>query len=94
MLAHFMDFVSAVHIANMQIMSQQQIKAYNNCIHHYTNQCKELYPNKTLKPILHAVLHIGQILDMFGPVHTISAPFYKHYINFFYCMNTNKKLSI
>ena len=89
-----MDLVSAVHIANMRIMSQQQIKAYNNCICCYANQCKELYSNETLKPILHTALHIGQILDMFGPVYAISASFYEHYINFFHCMNTNKKLSM
>ena len=92
MLAHFMDLVSAVRIANMRIVSQQQIEAYNDCIHRYANRCKELYPNETLKPVLHAALHIGQILDMFGPVHAISAPFYERYINFFHRMNTNKKL--
>jgi len=92
MLAHFMDLVSAVRIANMRIMSQQQIKAYNDCIRHYASRCKELYPNKTLKPVLHAALHIGQILDLFGPVHAISAPFYERYINFFHRMNTNKKV--
>ena len=75
-------------------MSQQQIKAYNDCIHCYANCCKELYPNETLKPVLHAALHISQILDMFGPVHAISAPFYEHYINFFHCMNKNKKLGM
>jgi len=94
MLAYFMDLVSAVRIANMQIMSQQQIKAYDDCIRHYASHCKELYLNETLKPVLHAALHIGQILDLFSPVHAISAPFYKRYINFFHHMNTNKKLGM
>ena len=84
-----MNLVSAVRIANMRIMSQQQIKAYDDCI-----RCKELYPNETLKPVLHAALHIGQILDLFGPVHAIHAPFYECYINFFHRMNTNKKLGM
>jgi len=94
MLAHFMDLVSAVHIANMRIMSQQQIKAYDDCIRRYASCCKELYPNETLKPVLHTALHIGQILDLFSPVHAISAPFYERYINFFHHMNTNKKLGM
>jgi len=92
MLAHFMDLVSAVHIANMRIISQQQIKAYDDCIRHYASRCKELYPNKTLKPLLRTALHISQILDLFGPVHAISAPFYQCYINFFHRMNMNNKL--
>jgi len=75
-------------------MSQQQIKAYDGCIRCYASHCKELYSNETLKPVLHAALHISQILDLFGPVHTISAPFYERYINFFHCMNTNKKLGM
>jgi len=75
-------------------MSQQQIKAYDDCICRYASRCKELYSNETLKPVLHTALHISQILDLFGPVHAISAPFYECYINFFHCMNTNKKLGM
>jgi len=94
MLTYFMDLVSAVRIANMCVMSQNQIQAYNQCIQHYATCCTELFPNKTLKPNLHATLHLGDILDLFGPVHAISTPFYERYINFFYCMNINIKIGL
>ena len=94
LLAHFMDLVSAVRIANMRVMSQNQIQAYNQCIRRYAARCTELFPDETLKPNLHAALHLGDILDLFGPVHAISAPFYERYINFFHRMNINNKIGL
>ena len=94
MLAHFMDLVSTVQIANMRVMSQNQIQAYNQCIRRYVARCTKLFPDETLKPNLHAALHLGDILDLFGPVHAISAPFYKCYINFFHRININNKIGL
>lgn len=89
-----MDLVNAVQIANMHILSQKQILAYNHYIFRYVSRYAELYLDETLKPTLYATLHLGHTLDLFGPVHAISAPFYKCYINFFHCMNTNQKLGL
>ena len=92
MLNHFMDLVSAVQIANMRISSQNQIKAYSQLILHYATRCSTLFPDVSLKPTLHAAIHIGDMLDRFGPLHSISAPFYERYINFFHRLNTNQKI--
>ena len=92
MLDHFMDLVSAVRIANMRISSQNQIKAYNRLILRYATRHSTLFPDVSLKPVLHAALHIGDMLDRFGPLHAISAPFYERYINFFHRLNTNQKI--
>lgn len=92
MLEHFMDLVSAVRIANLRISSKDQIRAYNHFMFRYASRCASLYPDETLKPTLHASLHIGDILELFGPVHAISAPFYERYINFFHNLNTNRKI--
>lgn len=94
LLEHFMDLVSAVRIANMRVSSQKQILAYNHYIFRYASRCAKLYPDETLKPTLHAALHLGDTLELFGPVHAISAPFYERCINFFHRMNTNQKLGL
>ena len=92
LLNNFMDLVSAVRIANMRITSPDQIRTYNHYIYRYATRLKELYPAETLKPTLHAALHLAEFLAAFGPVHARSAPFYERYINFFHRMNTNKKI--
>ena len=87
-----MDLVSAVHIANMRISSKNQIEAYKHHIFQYMNGLKVLYPDQHLKPINHAALHIGDVLQLFGPVHSHSAPFYERNIKFLHRINTNLKL--
>lgn len=94
LLANFMDLVSAVHIANMRVSSQNQIRAYNMHIFRYVAGVKALYPDEKLKPTHHAALHIGELLNLFGPVHSHSAPFFERYINFLHRVNTNQKLGL
>lgn len=92
LLNNFMDLVSAVRIANMRVSSRNQIQAYNKHIFRYVYDMQTLYPNENLKPTHHAALHLGDILDLFGPVHSHSAPFFERYINFFHRLNTNQKI--
>ncbi|KAF9455342.1 hypothetical protein BDZ94DRAFT_1316338 [Collybia nuda] len=91
-LANFMDLVAAVRIANMHVSTQNQIIAYNQTIERYVTGLQRLYPNFKLKPTHHVSLHIGDILWLFGPVHSHSAPFFERYINFLHRINTNQKL--
>jgi hypothetical protein len=90
-LQNFMDLVSAVRIANMRVSSPNQVIAYNRAISCYVAGLQALYPNHKLKPTHHAALHIGDILELFGPVHSHSAPFFERYINFLHHVNTNQK---
>lgn len=92
LLRNFMDLVTAVRIANMRVSSSDQIKAYNEAIVRYVMGLQALYPHIKLRPSHHGALHIGDILDLFGPVHSHSAPFFERYINFLHRVNTNKKL--
>ena len=91
-LAHFMDLVSAVHIANMQVTSPNHIQTYNTHIQWYTWKLKALFPDENLKPAHHAALHIRDMLHLFGPNHSHSGVHYEQYINFFHHMNTNEKI--
>ncbi|KAF8867454.1 hypothetical protein BD779DRAFT_1685813 [Infundibulicybe gibba] len=77
LLANFMDLVSAVRIANMRVSTRDQIRNYEMYIFRYISNIKALYPDEELKPTHHAALHIGSMLDLFGPVHSHSAPFFE-----------------
>ena len=65
LLENFMDLISAVCIANLRVSLQNQIHAYDDHIFRYVNKLKRLYPGENLRPIHHAALHIGKILDFF-----------------------------
>jgi hypothetical protein len=92
LLQNFMDLVTAVRLANIRISSPDQIAEFNKHIFRYVSMLKDLFPDVPLKPNHHAALHIGDILDLFGPVHSHSAPFFERFINFLHRVNTNKKL--
>ena len=92
LLLNFMDLVSAIRIANMRVSSRKQILAYNKHIFRYLDGVKVLFPDEKIKPIHHASLHIGDILELFGPVHSHSAPFFERYIKFLHRINTNSKI--
>lgn len=94
LLVNFMELVTAVRIANMRVSSADQIKAYNEAMTRHIKGLQILFPNAKLRPSHHAALHIGDILDLFGPVHSHSAPFFERYINFLHRVNTNNKLGI
>jgi hypothetical protein len=66
----------------MRTSSSKAQIAYNDHAFRYVNGVKLLYPDRNLKPIHHVSLHIGNILGLFGPVHSHSAQFYERYIMF------------
>jgi hypothetical protein len=92
LLQNFMHLVTAVRIANMRVSSPNQIRAYNQNIFRYVEDIKDLFPYNKLKPVAHAALHIGDGLELFGPSHAHSAPFYERYINFLHRVKTNGKI--
>ena len=92
LLHNFMDLATAVRIANMRVSSKNQVRAYNFHISRYASALPTLFPDVSIKPTVHAALHLGDIMDLFGPVHSHSAPFYERYIYFLQQLNTNKKL--
>ena len=92
LLSNFMDLITAVHITNMRVSSKNQVQAYNLYISRYASALSTLFPDVSIKLTVHAALHHGDIMDLFGPVHSHSAPFYEQYIYFLQWLNTNKKL--
>ncbi|KAF8658388.1 hypothetical protein AX16_001997 [Volvariella volvacea WC 439] len=67
---NFMDLVATVRIANMRISSPAQSAAFKTHILRYLRQLTNLYPDEHLRPSHHIAIHIGDMLDFFGPVHS------------------------
>lgn len=87
-----MELVTTVKIANMRISTTSQVEAYNAHMLRYVSRLHELYPDQSILPSHHGALHIRDMLQLFGPVHSHSAAFFEWYINFFHHMNTNLSL--
>jgi len=70
LLNNFIDLVCAVCIANMRVSSKDQVKAYNHHITRYLSGLRRLYLDQKVKPVHHAALHLGDLLELFGPIHS------------------------
>lgn len=92
LLDNFMELISAARVATMKISSPAQVDEYNRHMFAYTRGTLELYPDYSILPSHHAALHIGEMLERFGPKHSHDSPYYERYILFFHRMNTNHKL--
>jgi hypothetical protein len=92
LLDNFMHLVSAVRIATMRHSSPAQIEAYMSHIMAYSRGTLELFPEYSVLPSHHAALHIGDMLERFGPKHLHDSPYYERYILFFHQLNTNNKI--
>ncbi|KAJ2917200.1 hypothetical protein MD484_g3158, partial [Candolleomyces efflorescens] len=91
-LDNFMVLVAAIRCATRAVTSPQHIESYNSLIQQYTSGVKELFPDYHILPSHHGALHIGDMLQRFGPKHAHDSPHYERYINFFHRMNNNNKL--
>jgi len=92
MLRNFMDLVNAVQIAHLRDTSQHQIDTYNQLIFRYVAGLKNLFPDVKLRPNHHVSLHIGDMLNLFGPTNSHNASFYERYIKFLHRININQKI--
>jgi hypothetical protein len=94
MLRNFMDLVNAVLTAHTRITSRKQIDTYTRLIFRYVTGLKNLFPDVNLRPNHHVALHIGEMLDLFGPTNSHNASFYERYIKFLHRINTNQKIGM
>jgi hypothetical protein len=94
MLENFMDLARAVQFANLCSISQKEIEQYEYYIFRYMTSFKSLYKLAKVKPIHHAALHYGNILQGFGPAHTHSATFYERHIHSMQSKSHNMKLGL
>jgi len=92
LLANLMDLVTAVRLANMRICSSEVIEDYNRTMARYIQGLLDLFPHENLKPNHHAALHIGDVMERFGPGHSHGSAYYERHIALFHRINTNRQL--
>ena len=91
LLKNYMDVVSASLIVTLHVSSKRKSQAYNEHAFGYVKGLQELYLDQHLLPVHHAALHMGHIMQLFGPVHSHNAVFFECYIKFLHHMNINQK---
>lgn len=92
LLANLMDLVTAVRLANTRICSPAIIESYNQKMSRYLQGVLDLFPHERLKPNHHAALHIGDIMERFGPSHSHGSAYYERHIALFHRINTNRQI--
>lgn len=69
MLVNFLHLVSAVKLATMRNVNEEQITGYEYHMHEYLTTLLDLYPETSITPYQHLSLHFGHLLRRFGPTH-------------------------
>ena len=69
LLDNFLDLVAAVRYANVRRTSPSRIATYNSHIFQYVRGLRRLFPEQDLVPNQHLALHLGEVLENFGPSH-------------------------
>ena len=89
LVKNFMHLVTSARLANMRTCTATQIQEYDLNMIKYLEGLRVLFPHISLRPNHHAALHIGDMMDRFGPAHSHSAPFFERNIGFFHRIHTN-----
>ena len=92
LLVNLMDLVTAVRLANTRICSSAVIENYNQTMSRYLQGVLDLFPHEALKPNHHAALHIGNVMERFGPGHSHGSAYYERHIALYHRINTNRQI--
>lgn len=94
MLDNFMHLITAIQIASMRSMSPALISRYQFHFHKYLEGILKLYPEAKMQPYHHISLHLGILLEAFGPVHSWRAWAFERYNYMLQNTKTNKKFGM
>jgi hypothetical protein len=89
---HTMDLAMALAWGLSRRTSERHAERYRFYMRRYLRGIQELYPDYNLKPVHHYSLHIGDMLDGFGPLHGTWAFALERLIGRLQAMNTNSKI--
>lgn len=76
MLANLMHLVTAVRLTDMRVMTEARIASFEEHYRKYIrgvigkDHLGGLYPHTRVTPYQHMMLHFGNLLRQFGPVHS------------------------
>ena len=80
MLDNFLHMVAAVRYGTARRISNIRIQTYNYHIFSYVRGLRELFPEQELVPNQHLALHLGEVLQRFGPTPNYWAFPFEQYI--------------
>ncbi|KAJ3901529.1 hypothetical protein F5879DRAFT_991862 [Lentinula edodes] len=79
MLVNFMHLITSIRLADMRVMTEERIQTFERHYRAYLTgiigfEMKDrlggLYPHTRVTPYQHMMLHFGDLLRLFGPVHS------------------------
>ena len=79
-LANYLDLIAAVRFGTARRTSSNRIKTYEALIKNYIMGLRTLYPEHDLVPNQHIAMHLGEVLERFGPTHAYWAFPFERYI--------------
>jgi hypothetical protein len=94
MLTNYMHLITATHVANMRTTSKEDISDYMFHMKRYLAGFVGLYKEAKVQPTHHLCLHLGKLLDLFGPVHSWRTWGFERYNYTLQNIKTNRKFGV
>ena len=91
MLDNYMHLITAIHVANLRSISDQDIVDYTFHMDKYLRGFAGLYKEAKIQPTHHLSLHFDKFLTLFGPVHSWRAWSFERYNYTLQNIETNRK---
>ncbi|KAI1782933.1 hypothetical protein LXA43DRAFT_899010, partial [Ganoderma leucocontextum] len=93
LLENYLDLVTAVRYGTVRRSSLNRVGAYNFHMLRYIKGLRILFPDQDLVPNQHLALHLGEVLERFGPTHCYWAFPFERYIRLLRQANINYRNS-
>lgn len=92
MLSNYLDLVAATKLASMRTMSTQRIHSFRFYMVRYLREMLNLYPGTSMTPNHHLSLHLGKLLERYGPTHAWRCFSFERYNYLLQRINTNSRV--
>ena len=66
---NFVNLIAAARLGTTKQVTPLKISRYEDAIYKYLSSLRTLFPDLTLVPNHHLALHLGEVLENFGPSH-------------------------
>ena len=91
MLENFLHLVTAITLANKQVITEDDINLYEDHMRKYLVTFRILYPFKDIAPYQHLSLHFPSHLRQFGPTHSWRCWAFERFNGLIQVLPTNNK---
>ncbi|KAI0706638.1 hypothetical protein C8Q76DRAFT_630087, partial [Earliella scabrosa] len=94
LLDNFLHMVIAVRYGTTRRITRAKIQTYSHHIFQYVRGLRELFPEQDLVPNQHLALHLGEVLERFGPTQAYWAFPFERFIRILRKANSNNRTSM